>query len=166
MKAVPCRARPWPANLTGYDPQHLRDDCLTCYEFFRKWFPEIEIKGFGSESWLYDPHLAMLLEGRGNIAMMQKQMYIYPIESGDGQVWRELYHGKRSPDEIELKSRLQKAAAAYMETGGRFTPCSMFVLAQDLSRIEQEPLYAEENVYKAVWEQMRQPLCVQEGNKT
>ena len=150
----------------GYDPQHLRDDCLTCYEFFRKWFPEIEIKGFGSESWLYDPHLAMLLEGRGNIAMMQKQMYIYPIESGDGQVWRELYHGKRSPDEIELKSRLQKAAAAYMETGGRFTPCSMFVLAQDLSRIEQEPLYAEENVYKAVWEQMRQPLCVQEGNKT
>ena len=53
-----------------------------------------------------------------------------------------------------------------METGGRFTPCSMFVLAQDLSRIEQEPLYAEENVYKAVWEQMRQPLCVQEGNKT
>ena len=60
----------------GYDPQHLRDDCLACYEFFRKWFPEIEIKGFGSESWLYDPHLAMLLEGRGNIAMMQRQMYI------------------------------------------------------------------------------------------
>ena len=150
----------------GYDPQHLRDDCLMCYEFFKKWFPEIEIKGFGSESWLYDPHLAMLLEGRGNIAKMQCQMYIYPIESGDGQVWRELFHGRRSPDEVEPKSRLQKAAAEYMEQGGRFTPCSMFVLAQDLPRVEREPLYAEESVYRSVWERMRQPLSAQEGNET
>lgn len=148
----------------GYDPQHLRENCLECLAFFNKWFPEFDIKGFGSESWLYDPHLSMLLEGRGNIPAMQRQMYIYPIESGDAQLWRELFRGKRSLEEAERKSRLQKAAAEHMERGERFTPCSMFVLAQDLPRVEHEALYAPEEVYRKAWERLKQPLFAREGN--
>ena len=142
----------------GYDPAHLREDCLRCYAFFQKWFPEIDIKGFGSESWLYDPHLAMVLGGQGNITKMQCQMYIYPIESGEGQTWRELFGEKKPLAEIEKKSRLQKAAAEYMEKGGHFTPCSMFVLVRDLPRVEKEPIYAPEENYRGVWESVRQPL--------
>lgn len=146
----------------GYDPQHLREDCLRCDAFFRKWFPEIEIKGFGSESWLYDPHVAMALEGRGNIPLMQRQMYIYPIESGDGQLWKELFGGKKPLAGAPRESRLQQAAAAYMEQGGRFTPCSMFVLTQDLPRVGHEALYAPEAAYQSVWQGLRQPLLTEE----
>lgn len=148
----------------GYDPQHLREDCLRCLAFFQKWFPEFSIRGFGSESWLYDPHLAMVLEGRGNITAMQRQMYIYPIESGDGQLWRELFGGKRLLAEVKKESRLQKAAAKYMERGGRFTPCSMFVLTQDLPRVGHEAVYAPKEVYQKAWELLEQPLLAQEGS--
>lgn len=147
----------------GYDPQHLRDDSEFCLAFFRKWFPEMDIRGIGSESWLYDPHLAMLLEGRGNIPLMQRQMYIYPIESGDGQVVHELFGGCKNPAAIEKKSRLQQAAADFMAQGRRLTPCSMFVLAQDLPRVEREALYAPEEVYRDVWERLRRPPEMQEG---
>lgn len=149
----------------GYDPEHLRSDCTRCYEFFQKWFPEIDLKGFGSESWLYDPHLAMVLEGRGNITEMQCQMYIYPIESGERQTWAELFGGKKSLEEVEPKSRLQKAAAEYMQKGGHFTPCSMFVLVRDLPRVGHEEVYAPKAVYQAVWESMRQPLFEKEGEE-
>lgn len=142
----------------GYDPQHLREDCLRCDAFFKKWFPEIEIRGFGSESWLYDPHLAMVLESRGNIAAMQQQMYIYPIESGDGQLWGELFEGKKPPEAPPQNSRLQRAAAAYMKKGGRFTPCSMFILTQDLPRVEHEAVYAPASVYEETWNSLREPL--------
>lgn len=148
----------------GYDPQHLREDCLRCNAFFRTWFPEIDIKGFGSESWLYDPHLAMVLEGQGNIPHMQRQMYIYPIESGDGQLWKELFGGRKPLAEVPRESRLQKAAAEYMEQGGRFTPCSMFVLVQDLPRVEHEALYAPTATYENIWQALRRPLFAGEEN--
>ena len=148
----------------GYDPQHLRDDSLKCSAFYSKWFPEIDVKGFGSESWLYDPHLAMVLEGRGNIPAMQRQMYIYPIASGDGQFFGELFGKKMPLANAPRASRLQRSAAEYMEKGGRFTPCSMFILTDDLPRVGCEDIYACEADYKAVWDSLSDPpLYPQEG---
>lgn len=66
----------------GYTPDRLKSSLQWAADFFSRYFPEIPFKGFGSESWLYDPHLRLLLKEDSHIVQMQNQMYIYPIESG------------------------------------------------------------------------------------
>lgn len=148
----------------GYDPENLRKSTQEAYAFYRKWFPEIEIKGFGSESWLYDPHLAMVMEGRGNVPAMQRQMYVYPIESGDGMFWHELFGSKKPVEELEAKTSMQKAALAYLKKGGLFTVSSMFILAQDVDRIETGP-YAGGDDYARIWESLKAPLPIEPVKK-
>ena len=63
----------------GYEPSRLKSSIQWAGDFFDRYFPEIPVKGFGSESWLYDPHLRLLLKENANILKMQDQMYIYPI---------------------------------------------------------------------------------------
>lgn len=137
----------------GYDPEHLKANTTEAYSFYKQWFPEIEVKGFGSESWLYDPHLAHVLGGRGNIPAMQRQMYVYPIESGEGMMWGELFGGRVPLSEAPQKTSLQRAAVQYMQNGGKFTACSFFILACDLNKIGTGT-YAEGEEYAKVWAQM------------
>lgn len=119
----------------GYNPKRLSSSTKLAADFFRQYFSEIDFKGFGSESWLYDPHLRLVLNDKGNICAMQEQMYIYPIESGDEMLWHELFAGKKPLEELECKSSLQKQAVSFMREGGRFTASSMFILAQDIENI-------------------------------
>lgn len=119
----------------GYEPSRLKSSIQWAGDFFDRYFPEIPIKGFGSESWLYDPHLRLLLKENSNILRMQDQMYIYPIESGGGMMFRELFQGNDHPTEADCKTSLQRAALAYLHQGKQFTACSMFILREDVDRI-------------------------------
>lgn len=121
----------------GYTPERLKTSMGLAKDFFDAYFPEMPIRGFGSESWLYDPHIRLLLGEKSNICRMQDQMYIYPVLSGDGQMWGELYgNGDKPP--VELKTTLQKRVWEYVQEGGRMTPASMFLLYGDMGRIGVE----------------------------
>jgi hypothetical protein len=137
----------------GYDPDHMRDNSIEALEFYSRYFPEIEIKGIGSESWLHDLHIAYVLGGQGNIPALQKQMYIYPILSGDDMMWQILFGGKKPLTEVPRKTKLQRAAAEYMERGGRFTTASFFVLKEDLPRVGSQ-VYAAYEDYDKIWDGM------------
>ena len=123
----------------GYTPDRLKSSLQWAADFFSRYFPEIPFKGFGSESWLYDPHLRLLLKEDSHIIQMQNQMYIYPIESGGGMLLRELFEGNEHPTQADCHSRLQYAAVARMEAGKQFTACSMFILRSDVPAVGTMP---------------------------
>ena len=119
----------------GYEPARLKSSIKWAGDFFEKYFPEIDIKGYGSESWLYDPHLRLLLDEKSNICQMQNQMYIYPIESGGGMMYRELFEGNDNPTRADCRTSLQHKAIDRVEGGGQFTASSMFILKEDVRNV-------------------------------
>ena len=119
----------------GYEPSRLKSSILWAGDFFARYFPEIPVKGFGSESWLYDPHLRLLLNEDANILKMQDQMYIYPIESGGDMMFRELFVGNDNPTEADCHTGLQRKALARVRRGGQFTACAMFILKEDAAKV-------------------------------
>lgn len=119
----------------GYEPSRLKSSIQWAGDFFARYFPEIPVKGFGSESWLYDPHLRLLLNENANILKMQNQMYIYPIESGGDMMFRELFMGNDNPTEADCHSSLQQKALARIRKGGQFTACAMFILREDAAKV-------------------------------
>ena len=119
----------------GYEPARLKSSIQWARDFFERYFPEIPVKGFGSESWLYDPHLRLLLKKDSKIPQMQNQMYIYPIESGAEMMYTELFGGNEEPTEADCHSSLQRAALARVRSGGQFTACSMFILREDADKV-------------------------------
>ena len=123
----------------GYEPERLKSSIQWAGDFFDRYFPEIPVKGFGSESWLYDPHLRLLLKENANILKMQDQMYIYPIESGGGMMFRELFDGNDHPTDADCKSSLQRKALNRVRNGGQFTASSMFILREDVAKVGSMP---------------------------
>ena len=123
----------------GYEPARLKSSIQWAGDFFEHYFPEIPVKGFGSESWLYDPHLRLLLKEDSKIVRMQDQMYVYPIESGAEMMYVELFGGNEEPTEADCRSSLQRSALARVKNGGQFTACSMFILREDARKVGTMP---------------------------
>jgi len=119
----------------GYEPARLKSSIMWAGDFFQQYFPEIPIKGYGSESWLYDPHLRLLLDENTNIVQMQNQMHIYPVESGGSMMYRELFDGNDNPTEADCRTSLQRKAIKRVEQGGQFTASSMFILKEDAVKV-------------------------------
>lgn len=121
----------------GYTPGRLKTSMALAVDFYRTYYPELQVRGFWSESWLYDPRLSLILdEERSNIVSVQRQFYNYPIGAGDAMLRYEVFGDRNAdPSAIALKTSLQKAAAAYMKSGGRFHTTSMVVLKEDIERI-------------------------------
>ncbi len=116
----------------GYNVQNLILSAKAAKKLYDKYFPEISIKGIGSESWLYDPHLRLLLSEDSNIISMQNKMYIYPIYAGCDMIFGEMFGGEKNIDKLPQKTSLQKQAKKHLQKGGQFTTCSMFVLYDDI----------------------------------
>ncbi len=132
----------------GYTPERLRNSMVLALEFYDKYFPELPIKGFWSESWLYDSRLSLVLDNEtSNIIKVQRQFYLYPIHEGDGMLRYEAFGDwKADPEKVELKTSLQKAAAAYMKTGARFNNLSMIILREEADITDQMPYITQEDI--------------------
>lgn len=134
----------------GYNPERLKNSMELALDYYQRYFPELAVKGFWSESWLYDPRLSLVLDSEtSNIIKVQRQFFLYPIKEGDGMLRYELYgNWKADPEKVELKTSLQKSAAEYMRTGGRFNTMSMVVLKEDVDRVIQMPYITKEDIDK------------------
>jgi hypothetical protein len=132
----------------GYNPERLRNSILLALDFYKTYFPEIDINGFWSESWLYDSRLSLILDNdTSNIIKVQRQFYLYPIEEGDGMLRYEAYGDwKADPKKVELKTSLQRAAADYMSTGARFNTLSMVVLKEEAEQVGQMPYITTDDI--------------------
>ena len=135
---------------TGYNPERLKNSMELALDFYKKYFPELTLKGFWSESWLYDSKLSMVLNWEtSNIVKVQRQFYLYPINEGDGMLRYEVFGDwKADPARVELKTSLQKAAAAYMKKGGHFNTMSMIVLEEEVDQVTRMPYITQEDIDK------------------
>ncbi|MSS10723.1 hypothetical protein FYJ38_19040 [Clostridium sp. WB02_MRS01] len=132
----------------GYNPERLKNSMVLALEFYKTYFPELPIKGFWSESWLYDSRLSLVLVyDTSNIIKVQRQFYLYPIKEGDAMLRYEVFGDwKADETKVELKTSLQKAAAAYMATGSRFNNLSMVVLKEEADQTDQMPYITQEDI--------------------
>lgn len=131
----------------GYTPERMKKSMELALEFYQNYFPEMNIKGFWSESWLYDPRLALLLEEDSNIVRTQRQMFLYPVMSGDAMLRYELYgEANADLDKVEKKTSLQKKAYEYIKQGKRFQATGMIILKEEVERIGTQPYISKEDV--------------------
>ena len=131
----------------GYTPERVKNSMKIAIDFYQKYFPELPIKGFWSESWLYDTRLSLILNENSNIVQVQRQFYNYPILEGDSMLRYEAFGDwKSDPGNIPLKTSLQKAAAEYMKSGKRFNTLSMIVIKEDVDKIGSMPYITNEDM--------------------
>ncbi|MEC0373154.1 acyltransferase domain-containing protein [Paenibacillus chibensis] len=134
----------------GYTPERLKNSMSLAIEFYGTYFPEMPVKGFWSASWLYDTRLSLILDNeRSNIVHVQRQFYNYPTLDGDGMLRHEVFgdrHADPAADSGQFTTSLQKAAAAYMQTGARFNTLSMIVLKEEIERIGSMPYITDADI--------------------
>lgn len=134
----------------GYTPERLKHSMSLAIELYANYFPELNIKGFWSASWLYDTRLSLILDNeKSNIVLVQRQFYNYPTFEGDSMLRYEAF-GDREADpvqnDVKYKTSLQRAAAAYMKTGARFNTLSMIVLKEEIEQIGNMPYISDVDI--------------------
>lgn len=131
----------------GYEPQRVRRSMSLALAFFDRWFPEIAVKGFWSESWLYDPGLARLLPPEGRIVSVQRQFYNYPGTGGSRMAKLEVFgSGRATPADMQRDTSLQRSLARLFEQGGQMHCTHMFVLREDVPRVGQQPYLSQRDI--------------------
>lgn len=126
----------------GYTPHHVQKSMQMAVDFYEKYFPEIEVKGFWSESWLYDNRLSILLPKESNIVSVQRRFYNYSV-GGDGSMLKTELWGNKDidPSKVRTGTALERKAAKALMCGNHFCTTSMIVLKDDITRMEERELY-------------------------
>lgn len=127
----------------GYTPERVRSSCIAALEFYGRYFPELPIKGFWSESWLYDPGLEALLPPESRILQVQRQFYCYPTEEGEEMVkWEVFGTDEFDPASFECRTSLQKNLCAAWLSGCHFHTTGMFLLRDEVENVGTQPYLA------------------------
>ncbi|MDF2942296.1 MAG: hypothetical protein K0S01_1154 [Herbinix sp.] len=132
----------------GYTPQRVRNSMELALDFYATYFRELGIKGFWSESWLYDSRISLVMEyEKSNIVKVQSQFYRYPIKTSDRMLLERVF-GDKDVDlsKVICTSNLQQAIIGYMKTGARFNTISMFVLKEDVVKIGDCPYISTDDI--------------------
>lgn len=140
----------------GYTALKVKQSMELALSFYQTYFSELNIKGFWSESWLYDTRLSLVLDyDNSNIIKVQRQFYLYPTKDGDDMLMERVF-GERQIDlqSYFCKTSLQEKVVQYMKSGARFNALSMFVLKEEVSKIGEDPYINKEDIerFKAVVE--------------
>jgi hypothetical protein len=103
------------------DNQLCRKSMQDALVFFKKYYPDINIKGFKCTSWLLDNQLPDILHSQSNIVQFQKLFNLFPQSGGDTQALERVF-GSASIDisSTPQKTSLQKAFVKHHKNGGRF----------------------------------------------
>lgn len=132
----------------GYTPEKVRVSMEMALDFYGRYYPEIPIKGFMSESWLFDPRLNYVLdEGKSRILDVAKQFYCFPMK-GTGQMIVERVFGLDPLNEpaYQPKTSLQESVLTYLRSGGRFNTSGMFVLLPEVAAVGKDPYVGPEDL--------------------
>ncbi|MCR4933310.1 MAG: hypothetical protein K6A29_03865 [Lachnospiraceae bacterium] len=116
----------------GYTPERMHNSMELALDFFKKYYPEHDMKGFWSSSWLYDKRLEFIIGKGKNITNVQNLMFRY----SDGEDGSMLYvHLYKTMDAIlkdtDCKTTLQKGAKERLLRGERFLTTGMMILKEE-----------------------------------
>jgi len=95
--------------------------CVESYRqalgFFKKYFPELDIKGFMCGSWLLSPKLKEILPPEANIYRFNDDYFIYKIGVGNSALYTYVFRVKEG-EELPEKTSLQRALKKHLADGG------------------------------------------------
>lgn len=117
----------------GYTPERVRSSMKLAIDFYKKYYSELDIKGFWSESWLYDKRLSLLIGKGKNITNVQETFFCY-TGGWDGEMaYIHLFKNMDAKlDECECRTSLQRNAKSFLKEGGRFCSTGMVFLTKEL----------------------------------
>ncbi|MCI5778702.1 MAG: acyltransferase domain-containing protein [Lentisphaeria bacterium] len=113
------------------------EDCFASMrrmvDFFAKYRPQVDWKGFLCESWLLDRQLRAMLPGHSNIVKFQDLGPHYPVHETRDSVFRIFGTPEADPEAVPNPTSLQRNAAKFIREGGRFMEEGMFIPKSVLS---------------------------------
>lgn len=131
----------------GYTPGRWKSSMEQAQAFFDRWFPELQTRGFWSESWLYDPSLYRLLPPDGHIMSVQQQFYNFPTMEGEEMARLEVF-GDSHQDlaNVPVQTSLQRKLRDSLAAGEHYHTTGMIVLREDLPRFGAQPYQTREDL--------------------
>ncbi len=117
----------------GYTPERMRHSMKLAIEFYEKYYPDLPIKGFWSESWLYDKRLSFLIGKGKNITNVHEEFFCYSGGWDGEMLYVHLFPGMDAKlEECDVKTTLQINAKKMLLAGGRFCSTGMVFLNEEL----------------------------------
>ena len=117
----------------GYTPERMRHSMKLAIAFYEKYYPELPVKGFWSESWLYDKRLSFLIGKGKNITNVQEEFFCYSGGWDGEMLYIHLFPSMDAKlEECTVKTTLQTNAKKMLLAGGRFCSTGMVFLTREL----------------------------------
>lgn len=128
----------------GYTPERMHHSMKLALEFYAKYYPELDMKGFWSSSWLYDERLETVIGPGKNITNVQKLMFRYSDGEDGEMLYIHLYKDmKNKLSTYECQTSLQKGAREKLLSGERFMTTGMMILKEEA--LNGKVYYTEED---------------------
>ncbi len=116
----------------GYTPERLTNSMKLALDFFAKYYPELDMKGFWSSSWLYDKRLEKVIGRNRNITNVQDMMFRYSDGEDGEMLYIHLYKNMDNTlSDYPCTTSLQKGARDVLLNGGRFCTTGMMILKEE-----------------------------------
>lgn len=119
----------------GMDRQSCADSYAMANEFYPKYFPDVKHAGFVCGSWLLDPELARILPAESNIVGFQREYYLLPMLSTDGQTFERVFSGR--PQDLTKAPRdtsLRRAILDHVMAGNNMSRGFGFIPADEVGK--------------------------------
>jgi len=115
------------------------DECIMSYKnainFFRRFFPEQDVKGFFCGSWLLCPELTHLLKKESNILKFQNDYFIYDtFPENNSAIYDFVFWKKPSPlEELPGDTSLQRGIKEYLAAGKSIYAANGVIMENDIA---------------------------------
>ena len=116
------------------DMASCSDSIRRMAEFFARYRPDYNWKGFLCESWLLDRQLRPMLPEKSNIIKFQNLGLHYMLHPTDDTIFR--IFGTADPFKIPNPTSLQKNAAAFIQHGGTFYEEGIFIPRSQIEELD------------------------------
>ncbi len=133
----------------GYDIPTCRASFKAALALFEKVYPEVRHKGFLCDSWLFSPHLQLMMRPEDSrILRIQREMHLIPIHS-DREAFAVFLYGLDSlppPDRLPADTRLRALVRDWLLAGRHLSVGGALLPLADWQRFGQTPYFREEDL--------------------
>lgn len=105
-------------------------------EFFAKYRPDYQWKGFYCVSWLFDPQLLPMFPAYSNVLKFYALGYSHPVDIKTDTKFR--IFGSLDPDTVENPTSLQRNAAEFLRSGGVFKEGGLFIPRSSVEMVDYD----------------------------
>jgi hypothetical protein len=109
-------------NGEPFDISLVLDSFLRAGEVMKRYYPELEIKGYYGYSWVFEKHLRDIMGRDTNITRLQDLFYCFPTQGGQHGVYEYVFARPESTptEELPEDTSMQRAIKKYLLEGNYF----------------------------------------------